>query len=181
MENPWCSSGRSSQDSRQRVSSTRFRIMVGELQCVPADFKGRVIFMSMINDIAWDFFKEMKNFVNIIQKRVEEYARRFPRGHWSFRRPGSEKKWYATYNCKPYGSWDRTAEKMMQYFQRSGHPIFRCTSPLVRGHVRSKGGGRTTIHFTASDDNVQLLLIMVISVNQLSIYGAVAFFFRIIS
>ena len=63
---------------------------------------------------------------------------------------------------------------MMQNFQRSGHPIFRCTSALVRGHLRSKGGGRTAIHFTASDDNIQLLLKMVISVNQLSLYGAVA-------
>ena len=62
----------------------------------------------------------------------------------------------------------------MHNFQRSGHPFFRCTSALGRGHLRSKGGGRTTIHFTASDDNVKLLLKMVISVNQFSRYGAVA-------
>ena len=46
-------------------------------------------------------------------------------------------------------------------------------SPIFR-QSRRKGGGRTTIHFTASDDNVQLLLKMVISVNQLSLYGAAA-------
>ena len=64
---------------------------------------------------------------------------------------------------------------MMQFFfERSGHPVFRCTSALERGELRSKGGGRTTIHFTASDDNVQLLLKMIISVNQLSLYGEVA-------
>ena len=116
--------------------------------------------------------KQMKNYVKIIHKRVEEYARRFPRGHWSFLGSGSEKKWYATYNCKPNGSWDRTAEKMMQRVQRSSHPIFRCISALVRGHLRSKGGVRTTIHFTASDDNVHLLL--KIFVNQLRLHGAVA-------
>ena len=62
----------------------------------------------------------------------------------------------------------------LQNFIDSSHPIFRCTSPLERGQLRSKEGGRTTIHFTASDENVQLLLQMVISVNQLSLYGAAA-------
>ena len=38
MENQWSSSGRSSQDSRQRASSMRFRKILGELQCDPADF-----------------------------------------------------------------------------------------------------------------------------------------------
>ena len=83
--------------------------------------------------------KEIKNDVRIIQKRVEEYDRKFLRGHWSFLGPGSEKKWYATQNCKPNRSWDRTAEKMLQNFQRSGHPIFHSTIALVRGHLRSKG------------------------------------------
>ena len=61
----------------------------------------------------------------------------------------------------------------MQHFQRSGHPILSCTSALGRGQLRSKDGDRTTIHFTASDDNVQMLLKMVTPVNQLSLYGAV--------
>ena len=56
----------------------------------------------------------------------------------------------------------------------SGHPIFRCTNALERGQLRSKEGGKTTIHVTACDENVRLLLKMVISVNQLSLYGAVA-------
>ena len=129
--------------------------------------------MSMFIDIVWDA-KGTEELCENNSKRVEEYAQRFPRGHWSFLGPGSEKKWYATYNCKPNGSWVRTAEKMMQNFQRSGHPISRFSSALRRGHLRSKGAGRTTRHFTASDDNVQLLLKMVISVNQLSLNGAVA-------
>ena len=108
-------------------------------------------------------------------KTIKQYARRFPRGRWSFLGPGSEKKWYATYNSRPNGCLDQTAEKMMQIFQRFGHPIFRCTSALVRGQLRSKRGGRTTRHFTASDDNDQSLLKMVISVNQLSLYGTVAY------
>ena len=63
---------------------------------------------------------------------------------------------------------------MLQNFEDSGHPMFRCTSSLERGHLRSKAGGKTTIHFNGSTENVELLLQMVISVNQLSIYGAVA-------
>ena len=53
---------------------------------------------------------------------------------------------------------------------------FRCASPLERerGHLRSKGGGKTTIRFNGSSQNIELLLQMVISVNQLSLYGAVA-------
>ena len=66
-------------------------------------------------------------------KTIKEYAERFARGHWSFLGPGSEKKWHGTYVCKPDGSWNRTAEKMLQNFGGSGHPIFRCTSALERG------------------------------------------------
>ena len=122
--------------------------------------------------------KEMKNCVKIIQKEfsetIREYAERFPRGHGSFLVPGSEKKWYGTYDCKPDGSWNRTAEKMLQNFAGSGHPIFRCTSALERGELRSKGGGKTSIQFHGSTQDIELLLQVVISVHQLSIHGAVA-------
>ena len=62
---------------------------------------------------------------------------------------------------------------MPQNFAGSGHPMFRCTTPLERGQLRSKEGGKTTIHFNGSTENIELLLQMVISVNQLSLYGAV--------
>ena len=147
--------------------------MMGELQCEPENFTSRIIFMSMFNDIVWDA-KGNDEICENTSKTLKEYAGRFPRGHWSFLGPGSEKKWYGTYDCKPDGSWDRTAEKMLLNFAGSGRPIFRGTSALERGEFRSKGRGSTTIHFTARDDNVQLLLKMIISVNQLSLYGAVA-------
>ena len=105
---------------------------------------------------------------------MKEYAERFPCGHWSFKGPESEKKWYGTHDGKPDGSWNRTAEKMLQNFAGSGHPIFRCTSPFERGQLRSKSGGKTSIHFNGTMQNIELLLQMVISVNHLSIYGAAA-------
>ena len=118
--------------------------------------------------------KERMNHLSTHSKTIKAYAERFLRGHWSFLGLGSEKKWYGTYDGKPDGSWKRTAEKMLQNFEGSGHPIFRSTSSLERGQLRSKAGGKTTIHFNGSAENIELLLQMVISVNQLSQYGAVA-------
>ena len=66
------------------------------------------------------------------------------------------------------------AEEMMTNFSRSGHPIFRDSSAFGRGELRSKGGGKKTIHFNGSDENIELLLLTVISANQLTVYGAIA-------
>ena len=41
--------------------------MMGELQCDPAEFKGKIIFMSMFNDI----IRDMKKYVKKIQKVLE--------------------------------------------------------------------------------------------------------------
>ena len=56
----------------------------------------------------------------------------------------------------------------------SGHPIFRGPGALERGELRSKESGKKSIHFNGSTQNIDLLLQMVISVNQLSLHGAVA-------
>ena len=99
---------------------------------------------------------------------------RFSAGHWSFLGPGSETKWYSTYNERPRGEWDRVAELMMIKFSESGYPVFRATSPLSRGTLKSKGGGKLSIHFCANGDTVETVFRTIISVNQLSIYGAVS-------
>ena len=68
--------------------------MMTESKCDPEQFKGRIIFMSMYNDI--DGVKrgnEEHCVANAL--RVTEYARLFPHGRWSFLGPGSE-KWYGT-------------------------------------------------------------------------------------
>ena len=96
------------------------------------------------------------------------------RGHWSFLGPGSEKKWYGTDVCKPDRQWDEVAENMMINSAESGHPIFRASSASKRGELKSKGKGMKSIHFNGSDETIELILRTVISVNQLSVYGAVA-------
>ena len=47
--------------------------------------------------------------------------------------------------------------------------MFRATSPLSRGALKSKGG-----HFCADGDTIETVSRTIISVNQLSIYGAVS-------
>ena len=58
-------------------------------------------------------------------------------------------------------------------FGESGHPVFRSTSPLSRGVLKSKGGGKLSIHFCADEVTIETVFRTIISVNQLSIYGAV--------
>ena len=58
--------------------------------------------------------------------------------------------------------------------QSCGHPIFRSTSPLSRGVLKSKGGGQLSIHFCADGETVETVFRTIISVNQLCIYGAVS-------
>ena len=62
----------------------------------------------------------------------------------------------------------------MLIFAERKHPIFRSTSPLSRGVLKSKGGGKLSIHFCADGETVETVFRTIISVNQLSIYGAVS-------
>ena len=63
---------------------------------------------------------------------------------------------------------------MMLKFGESGHPVFRATSPLSRGTLKSKGGGQLSVHCCADGDTIETVFRTIISVNQLSIYGAVS-------
>ena len=119
----------------------------------PESFTGRILFMSMFNDIFCDRYDnkdECLRNANI----VKTFTGRLGIGQWSFIGPGLEKKWYLSENS-PQGAWDHIAEEMLLEFAESGHPIFRATTPLSRGQLKSKGRGK-------------------LSVNQLSVYGAVA-------
>ena len=63
---------------------------------------------------------------------------------------------------------------MLLEFSESAHPIFRATTPLSRGQLKSKGRGKLSIHFTADQDAVDTIYRIILSVNQLSVCGAVA-------
>ena len=66
------------------------------------------------------------------------------------------------------------AEKMMVTLAESGHPVFRATSPLSRRVLKSKGGGKLSIHHCADQETFKTVFRAITSVNQLSLHGAVA-------
>ena len=70
--------------------------------------------------------------------------------------------------------WDSVAELMMIKFGESGTPSFPCHESTVRGTLKSKGGGKLSIHFCADEGTIETVVRTIISVNQLSIYGAVS-------
>ena len=127
----------------QEVKSLLFR-----LDETPENFTGRILFMSMFNDISCGT-KDNETECLANAKLVSLYAKRFGIGQWSFLGPGSEKKWYSISADSPQGEWDNMAESMMLEFAESGCPIFRATSPLSRGRLKSKCHGQLSIHYCA--------------------------------
>ena len=107
-------------------------------------------------------------------KVVSVYAKKFGIGQWSFIGPGSEKKWYSMEENSPQGIWHHIAEKMSLEFAESTCPIFRATTPLSRGQLRSKRHGKLSSHFVATQKTIETVFRKIVSANQLSLYGAVA-------
>ena len=128
--------------------------------------------MSMFNDISCDRQDNQDECLRNAET-VKVLARRFGIGQWSFIGPGSEKKWCSSENS-PQGAWDNIAEQMLLEFAESGHPTFRATTPLSRCILKSKGRGKLSIHFAADQDTIDTIYRIILSVNQLSVYGAVA-------
>ena len=134
----------------------------------PETFTGRILFLSMFNDIYCDR-NDNKEECLANARVVKVLPRKFGVGQWSFIGPGSEKKWYSAENS-PQGAWDNIAEDMLLESAESGHPTFRATTPLSRGQLKSKGHGKLSIHFTADQDTVDTIYRIILSVNQLSVY-----------
>ena len=129
--------------------------------------------MSMFNDISCGS-RDNEEECLANARLVSLYARRFGKGQWSFIGPGSEKKWYSIKEDRPQGIWDKIAERMLLEFAESGCPIFRATTPLSRGQLKSKGHGKLSIHFAADQETIETIHRIIVSANQLSLYGAVA-------
>ena len=146
--------------------------LLSDLGEAPETFTGRILFMSMFNDISCDR-KGNKEECLANARVVKVLAKKFGIGQWSFIGPGSEKKWYSAENSSQ-GIWDHIAEEMLLEFAESGHPTFRATTPLSRGILKSKGHGKLSIHFAADELTIETIFRIIISVDQLSIYRAVA-------
>ena len=147
--------------------------LLSRLGETPETFSGRILIMSMFNDISCET-KDNEQECLAHARVVSLYARKFGTGQWSFIGPSSEKKWYSIKEDSPQGIWDHIAEKMLLEFAESTCPIFRATTPLSRGQLRSKGHGKLSIHFAADQETIETIFRIVVSANQLSLYGAVA-------
>ena len=75
--------------------------LLSRLGETPESFTGRILFMSMFNDIFCE--KTMKK--NVWQMLVSILAKKFGIGQWSFLGPGSEKKCYCMEEDSPQGIW----------------------------------------------------------------------------
>ena len=131
--------------------------------------------MSMFNDISWgssDNKKDCESNARLVSLYAKRFGLEQDNGHLFG--PGSEKKWYSIGEDRPQGEWDRIAEKMMLTFAESTHPVFRSTSPLSRGVLKSKSGGKLSIHYCADLGTIETVFRTIISPNQLSLYRAVA-------
>ena len=151
----------------------KVKSLLSRLGETPENFTGRILFMSMFNDISCGT-RDNEQLCLANTRLVSLYARKFGKGQWSFIGLGSEKKWYSMKEDSPQGIWDKLAEKMLIEFAESGCPIFRATTPLSRGQLKSKGHGKLSIHFAAVQTTIETIFRKIVSANQLNLYGAVA-------
>ena len=128
----------------------------------------------MCNDIDLSQKKTMKNFGKHTSSSVAKFAKHFPEGSGHSSEMDLKKKGVLRplINQMVYG--DNFAKELMTLFAESGHPVFRGTSPSSRGPLKSKGGGKTSIHYNAEPATAELFLRIIVSVNQLSIQEAIA-------
>ena len=124
--------------------------------------------MSMFNDIIKGY-KDNETECIAYSTLVFIFAKRCPAGRWAFLGPGSETKLYSTDKERPGGEWDRVAELMMIKFGGKRTPSFPSHESVVSRNARKQR--RWKISYT---DTIETVFRTIISVNQLSIYGAVS-------
>ena len=103
---------------------------------------------------------------------VSLYAKRFGKGHRSLIGPGSEKKRYSISEDSPQGEWDNMAEGCCWNSQKADVQF-----SVLRAHcpeVDSKAKVMENCRYTIQPIWKRLRLRIIVSANQLSLYGAVA-------
>ena len=143
-----------------------------DLGQTPETFTGRILFMSMFNDISCDR-KGNKEECLANARVVKVLARTLvlDNGHLLdqvLERSGILQRIVH----KELGIISRT--KCWWNSQKADILFFRATTPLTRGTLKSKGHGKLSIHFTADYPTIETIFRIIISVKQFSIYGAVA-------
>ena len=91
----------------------------------PENFTGRIILMSMFNDISWGS-KDNKIECESIAQLFSLFARRFGAGRWSFLGLGSEKKCYSISEDSPQGEWGQKCRANDVDFRRKRTSSLPC-------------------------------------------------------
>ena len=136
MENQLSSSGIFSQDLKTLQILQKIQRDLNVRQTNPEQFEGRILFMSMFNDIDWTQKGNSSDCLSNSEK-IKKHATRFPRGHWSFLGPREENKWYGMHTYKPEGKWDEVAD-VAEKFKESGHSIFPFVCEPNKGILKRK-------------------------------------------
>ena len=94
--------------------------LLSDLGEAPETFTGRILFVSMFNDISCDR-KGNKEECLANARVVKILAKRFGIGQWSFIGPGSEKKWYSAEENSPHRGRNAVGirRKRMSYIPRN--------------------------------------------------------------
>ena len=100
------------------------------------------------------------------------FQKRFGARQWSIIGPGSEKKLYSISEDSPQGEWENMAEKDDVGSRRKRTFNFPCYES--RSRLKSKGHGKLSIHYCADLETIETIFRIIVSANQLSLYGAVA-------
>ena len=146
---------------------------MNEMQCEPEQFTGRIIFMSMYNDVVWEFFLPKKELCIANSMTVAGYAKRF-----------SDSGRFSGLDQKRNGAGrTRTSRK-----ENGRMSLNTCCSTLAKADLPCsveqvlwneelwKAKEVETCLFTSVviNQTVEGNFCIIISVNQLSVFGAVA-------
>ena len=102
-----------------RRSNSTSRRLPTTSECVPQNYRNRIIFMAIINELEVTDNPHIHDRLRIQQAQgVRDCAARFRPGYWIFVYPGSEKTWsYDMWEAEnPNGNWDSKALKILQKF-----------------------------------------------------------------
>ena len=140
MESRLNSSGTFSKDSQRCKSVIKIVDLLSSMGQTPESCTGRILFMSMFNDIFCDRYDNKDECLRNANN-LKTFAGRFGIGQWSFIGPGSERKWYSAENT-PRGAWDNIEEKMLVGIRRMRTSYFH---------------GKQSIHFAAEEIKIETI------------------------
>ena len=127
--------------------------------------------MSMFNDISWgskDNKKECESNVQLVSLFAKIFGE-----DWSFLGPGSGRKWSSVSEDCPQGEWDKMAE-MMVTFQRKWTSSLWSHESIVQRSAQKQRQWEIVDPLLCRTRNDYNCYRTITSVNQFSIYGAVA-------